>query len=417
MVGIMIFRRIHTLAEGIVTGLEVLCGAQAHRVPDSWTHITKIDPEVERQLPLLYPRYLKYTSAVAVGGSSKVTPENSEEKFYLLSRVSPPVLHEPSDPSHVTDTTREFADFLAIPEVLNGSSEAFVGTLGAGIDALRTSVAPKLLNRNLPTWLRTRLDPQLSTLLTSFLLNKALFEAYIIQNPDSAAARKAEVTDADVLSPEAARRHAISADSHLQSEIVYVEYSGAYGGTEAIEVISAISDELMWSKLWYGGGLESREQVRKLTEAGVDAVVVGNIFHKIASEEIDLYQRSRSERLSKKSWGVDDFETWIMEAVDVASTAAARYLSTTAVDAVQQTATRLLAETLATYDSIEKILSEYTDRPPQAQRKNFLREYPQYGHFLQPDPEEYLDDVFSHLHDPAAPGKETPMWHTPVTQL
>lgn len=417
MAGNTILRYVRSLAEDTVSGLEVLLGGRVHEIPDQWTHVTKIDPEVDRQLPLLYSRYLEHTSAVSVGGSSNVTPMNTEETFRLLSRVSSPILHEPSDPSHVTDVTRESADFLAIPEVLNGSSEAFIGTLGAGIDSLRSSVVPRLLDRKLPIWLRRRLDPQLSALLTSILLNKALFEAYIIQNPDSTAAQEADVTGADVLTPDAARRHAIGADIHLQSEVVYVEYSGTYGGQEATAVISAISEDLEWSKLWYGGGIESRDQVREVTEAGADTVVIGNLFHEIASEEFELYERSRSEWCLEKSSNIDEFEAWISETVDITSTATARYLSTADVDSAEEAAIRLLATTLSTYAGIEQIISKYSERTPQEQREAFLEEYPQCGHFLRPNPEEYIQAIFSRISDPVDSGERDMIRHIPIVQL
>lgn len=417
MAGNTILRYVHSLTEDIVSGLEVLFGGRIHEIPDHWTHVTKIDPEVDRQLPLLYSRYLEHTSAVSVGGSSNVTPINTEETFRLLSRVSSPILHEPSDPSHVTDVTRESADFLAIPEVLNGSSEAFVGTLGAGIDSLRSSVVPRLLDRKLPIWLRKRLDPQLSALLTSILLNKALFEAYIIQNPDSAAAREADVTGADVLTPDAARRHAIGADIHLQSEVVYVEYSGTYGGQEATAVISAICEDLEWSRLWYGGGIENRDQVREVTEAGADAVVIGNLFHEIASEEFELYERSRSEWCLEGSWNINEFGAWISENVDIASTATARYLSTVDVDSPEETATRLLATTLSTYAGIEQIRSKYSEQTPREQCEAFFEEYPQCGYLLRPNQEEYIEEIFSRISDSVASGDRDIIRHTPVVQL
>jgi hypothetical protein len=35
-------------------------------VPRMWTHLTKVDPEDRKRLPLLYPRYLRHTDAVVV---------------------------------------------------------------------------------------------------------------------------------------------------------------------------------------------------------------------------------------------------------------------------------------------------------------------------------------------------------------
>ncbi|MFD1527458.1 geranylgeranylglyceryl/heptaprenylglyceryl phosphate synthase, partial [Halolamina salina] len=95
----------------------------------------------------------------------------------------------------------------------------------------------------------------------------------IVQNPDSAAAREAGVDESDVLDPATAKRRAMAADRHLESEIVYLEYSGTFGGDVAIETLDRIDDALVRSRLWYGGGLANGEDVRAVREAGADTVV------------------------------------------------------------------------------------------------------------------------------------------------
>ncbi|WP_435066903.1 geranylgeranylglyceryl/heptaprenylglyceryl phosphate synthase [Haloplanus sp. C73] len=348
-------RWLHSVAEGLASGVAQAGVLDANPVPRSWRHVTKLDPEPAKRLPLCYPAYLAHTDAVSVGGSTGVTPTTTEDTFRLLEFASPPAIHEPSAPTHVTDRTLSESAFLAVPEVLNGTSEALVGTLGEGIAALREDLIAARLDRHLPGWLSGRLTPHVAPLLSAHVLNRALFEAYIIQNPESAAAREAGVTAADVLSPTEARHRALAADAHLESEVVYVEYSGTYGGEAATEVIEAVAPELNWARLWYGGGLRTCEQVRAVRDAGADAVVVGDVFHEIAEAETDLYRRLEGAFDGEPT--LDRIETWLDDAVAVADTAAAQYLSTTPVDAPVHRARTLLATSLLIRRTLDPVLA------------------------------------------------------------
>lgn len=256
-------------------------------VPERWRHVTKVDPERAKRLPVVYPLYLRHTDAVSVGGSRDVTPANTEMTFDYLRRVPTPAFHEPSAPAHVTDGSREAADFLAIPEVLNGDVDNLVGKLGTGIDHVRNDLAPDVVARAAPG-APPRLRGVLSDGATAWLLATAAFEAYIIQNPDCAAAREANVGPDDVLGPDEARRRAMAAERRLGSEVVYVEYSGTYGDEEGEAVLRSVADGLGWSRLWYGGGIDSRTDTERMLEAGADAVVVGDAFHAVAEEEARL---------------------------------------------------------------------------------------------------------------------------------
>ena len=291
-------------------------------VPDEWTHVTKVDPEPEKRLPLAYPLYLRHTDAVSVGGSRDVTARNTELTFDLLAHAPTPAFHEPSAPAHVTDDTRGRAAFVAIPEVLNGDIDALVGQLGSGIEHVRDELAPKMIDRTLP-WAPRRLRCALREFAASWLLAAANFEAYIIQNPDSAAAREAGVEAADVLDATEAGRRAAAAERRLGSEVLYVEYSGTYGGEEGRDVVAAVDNATHWSRVWYGGGIDTREAALQMLEAGADAVVVGDAFHDVAKEEATLVDRAlaalspEADRVTVREW-----------VTGRSVTAAERYLST-----------------------------------------------------------------------------------------
>ena len=326
-------------------------------VPRSWTHVTKVDPEDRKRLPLLYPRYLAHTDAVAVGGSTAVTAANTEATFALLSAVGRPVFHEPSDPTHVTDRTREAAAFIAIPQVLNGDTEAFVGDLGAGIERVRRRLAPAMVDEHVPSWTPGVVRDVLADLGTSWLLETAVFEAYLVQNPDSAAAREAGVTDDDVLSPEDAARRATVADRYLGAPVVYVEYSGAFGGRAAGRVIEAVGDAVSGPRVWYGGGLRSRADARAMLDAGADAVVVGDAFHDVATEEAALFDRARGALGAGASQRA--VAGWLTNEVEVGETAAAAYLSTVPTLADSEGVARsLLVDTLTVWLRLRELTEE-----------------------------------------------------------
>jgi phosphoglycerol geranylgeranyltransferase len=294
-----------------------------------------------------------------VGGSTAVTGANTESTFALLSAVDRPVFHEPSDPTHVTNRTRELAAFIAIPQVLNGSTDAFVGELGAGIERVRDRLAPALVDDTVPWWTPTVVRDLLADLGTSWLLETAVFEAYIVQNAQSAVAREAGVTPADVLSPAEAARRAMVADRYLHSPVVYVEYSGTFGGRAAEDVLDAISERVDGPRLWYGGGLDSRAGTTRVLDAGADAVVVGNAFHEVAAEESVLFARAADELADEATRG--RVEAWLPTVVTVDETAAAAYLSTVpSLARPVDTATKLLVDTVTCWLRLRSIPSEST---------------------------------------------------------
>ncbi|MFB6094990.1 MAG: heptaprenylglyceryl phosphate synthase, partial [Halodesulfurarchaeum sp.] len=306
--------------------LRTLLPFDRNPVPAEWTHITKIDPEPEKQFPTLYPLYLQHTDAVSVGGSSNVTDRNTEETFELLEEARTKAFHEPSEARHVTRNTISAAEFLAIPEVLNGHSDALVGTLGEGIHYLESEIVPEIVSRTVPGWVRSGRREQLVSVLVDILLQRAVFEAYIIQNPESEAAKQSGVSKSDTLTPAEARDRAMAAERHLDSEIIYLEYSGTFGDDEAEAILNEISGGVTGPRIWYGGGIDSREKATKMLQAGADTVIVGDIFHDIADEERQLFDELREDVEGAPTRS--NIADWLREHVDMEATSAARYLST-----------------------------------------------------------------------------------------
>ncbi|WP_418279988.1 heptaprenylglyceryl phosphate synthase [Halorubrum sp. DTA98] len=293
-------------------------------VPGSWAHVTKVDPEERKKLPIAFPRYLRHTDAVSVGGSADVTDENTARTFALLDPLDTPAFHEPSGASHVTRETLSTATFLAVPQVLNGDDEAFIGTFGAGVEHVREEMTPAVLGRL--SWI-PGVGERLAATLTDLLISNAVVEAYIVQNPDSAAARESGVTADDTLDALEAKRRAMAAEYVLGAEVLYLEYSGTYGGEAGAAALEAIDDGVDWTRVWYGGGINSREKATAMLDAGADAVVVGDAFHRIATEEAGLAAAylDEADDPAEPTVGAAD---WLADACDVADTEAAGYLST-----------------------------------------------------------------------------------------
>ena len=359
----------HSLAERagtVATGCRLLVRSfglyETNPVPSDWQHITKIDPEDEKKLPVLFPLYLRHTDAVSVGGSADVTAQNTLETFELLSMLPGlSAFHEPSAARHVTDETQKLSDFLAVPEVLNGDSQALVGTLGEAVTYLREEAVPEQLSEHLPSWVLNRWGEKLADFGASWVLASAVFEAYIIQNPDSAAAREANVTGDDVLTSNEAKQRALAAEKHLSSEVVYVEYSGTFGEDEGLETVSAISDALSWSRLWYGGGLDSRENAFAVLDAGADAVIVGNVFHEIAEEEQALFEEAVDEMAPDANF--EEIRTWVAAYVDGDDSTAVNYLSTIpSVSDPVKTARAYLSRTIEFLLRVEGVNRDASER-------------------------------------------------------
>ena len=369
-----LLRRVASAVNLATVAGRTLLGMDTNPVSADWTHISKVDPEGEKRLPLGFPLYLSETSAVSVGGSQDVTAENTEETMALVAATSAPMLHEPSGAGHVTEQTREDAELLAIPEVLNGDTEALVGTLGRGLDYVRGELAPGLVENRIgiPLDGDGLLGQRLGNFVAAYLMREAVFEAYIIMNPDSAAAREAGVTESDLLSAQAARERALAAEYHLESEVVYLEYSGTFGGEEAAATLAELDDALTMPRLWYGGGLDSAEKTDTVLDAGADAVVVGDVLHDIADVETDLVEQAREafEAVPDHTQLVD----WVAETVEVAETSAMRYLSTIPeVKNAAGTATTYLAAGVEFTLAVDAI-ADRLDDPDGADIAEILRE-------------------------------------------
>ena len=163
----------------------------------------------------------------------------------------------------------------------------------------------------------------------------------------------------------------MAAERHLESEVVYVEYSGMFGGEAAIELLEAVSEAVSWSRVWYGGGLDSRENAAAVLAAGADAVVVGNVFHEIAAEEVELCARAAADLAPDAD--EQTVRAWLASAVDLQDAAATRYLATTlaAADPTKLARDRAV-ETVRTWLALEGLRDRAA---PRVEDANELRRW------------------------------------------
>ena len=104
-----IVQAIESFGAAVSIGGRTVLSLDTNSVPADWTHVTKVDPEQEKQLPFAFPLYLQHTSAVSVGGSSDITGETTEETFELLNAADVACFHEPSAARHVSALALETA--------------------------------------------------------------------------------------------------------------------------------------------------------------------------------------------------------------------------------------------------------------------------------------------------------------------
>ena len=207
----------------------------------NWGHVTKLDPDRNLSKDDISEIATSGTDALILSGTLNITLENMQNLRDQVKDYGLPLVVEPPGPESVID--REI-DLLFIASVMNTQDSRWI--VGKHIDW----VLSQKIN-----W------------------EKVVPEAYIVLNPESSVGK---VTKA-ACSIDAAHVCACAevADQYFHFPIVYIEYSGTYGDPE---IVKAASDVLEHAHLYYGGGIDSAEKAREMSQYA-DTIVVGNAVY------------------------------------------------------------------------------------------------------------------------------------------
>lgn len=210
-----------------------------------WRHITKLDPDRKNPPELIRTALESGTDALMISGTQGITMNKVERLLNAVKGHGIPIILEPVRSEAVTFNV----DYVFVPAVMNSLDRWWV--IGAHIDWL-TKLARS--RRGVP-W------------------KKIIPEAYIVLNPKSTVAKVTRCyTD---LSMNEVQGYSMFADSFLKFPIVYIEYSGMYGNPKTV---GQVRESLRQAKLFYGGGIDSRERAKEMTRYAT--IVVGNIIYK-----------------------------------------------------------------------------------------------------------------------------------------
>ncbi len=208
-----------------------------------WDHVLKVDPDKELVAGDTFADVCTSgTDAIEIGGTTGMTEEKMERVVSACREYDIPLYQEPSNPGVVIDDPG--LDGYLIPTVFNAGDPFWI--TGAHKEWARIDEVE---------WDRTHT------------------EAYIVLNPEASVAKYTEA-NCDLDDDEVAA-YATIAERLFGQDIVYLEYSGMLGDPETV---SAATEELDESTLFYGGGIHDYDSARKMGSVA-DVVVVGDLVH------------------------------------------------------------------------------------------------------------------------------------------
>jgi phosphoglycerol geranylgeranyltransferase len=207
-----------------------------------WKHVTKLDPDKDISKEQIEQIIEAGTDAIMISGTQNITRENVCQLIAMLEEYTVPKVLEPVTPDAVVYSG---IDYIFVPSVFNTKTEEW--TIGRHVEWIKEQ-----------KW--------------KVMKSNVIVEAYILLNSDAAVTK---LTEADAnLSIETVEAYSLLAE-FFGIPIVYLEYSGMYGDPK---VVKAVSNVLEKSRLFYGGGIDSKERAKEMLKHA-DTIVVGNIFY------------------------------------------------------------------------------------------------------------------------------------------
>jgi len=207
-----------------------------------WRHVFKLDPNKYISDNDLERICESGTDAIIVGGTDGVTLEKVLDLMARVRRYTVPCALEVS----TIDSITPGFDFYFIPTVLNSVETKWITELHH--EAVKEY--GEIMN-----W------------------EEILVQGYCILNEEC---KVAKLTNAKTnLSDEDVTAYAMMAEKMFHLPIFYLEYSGKYGDPELVKKVKRTLES---TTLFYGGGIETREQAKEMA-ANSDVIVVGNIIY------------------------------------------------------------------------------------------------------------------------------------------
>lgn len=209
----------------------------------SLRHIFKLDPNKPITEEQIKEISFSGTDAIIVGGTLDVSFADTELLLQLLKKYKRTILIQ--EVSNIDAIVPGF-DYYFIPLVLNAQDPNWILNMH--------HYAIKMYG-NLIDW------------------NQIIVEGYIVLNKNSSVAMltksKTDIVVEDIIA------YGRMAEQMLKLPIIYVEYSGTYGDENNIKELARVIEE---SRLFYGGGIKSKEEAQKMLDYA-STIIVGNLLY------------------------------------------------------------------------------------------------------------------------------------------
>lgn len=217
----------------------------------NWRHIFKLDPAKKISDQSIKRICKSGTDAVIVGGTDGVTLDGVLDLLFRLNDYDMPCILEVSEEEAIAPGF----DYYFIPMVLNSKEKKWM------MDIQHQAI------KQYKGFLK---------MMDAFFLA----EGYCILNEECKAFKK---TNCQMPSEEDVVAYAYMAEHLLNLPIFYIEYSGMYGNPE---LVRKVKTELNETLLFYGGGIETKEQAREMKKHA-DVIIVGNIIYTNLQEALE----------------------------------------------------------------------------------------------------------------------------------
>lgn len=206
-----------------------------------WKHAFKLDPNKEISDEDLEKVCESGTDGIIIGGTDGVT---LEDVLDLLSRI------------------RRYP----VPCVLEVSSLDIV------VPGFEAYFIPMVLNTQDKKWMMDLQHEAIKEYKDVMNWEEMYAEGYCILNED---AKAFTYTNSKLPDEEDTVAYAYMAEHVFKLPIFYMEYSGKYGDPD---LVAKVKQELEHTQLFYGGGIETKEQALEMAQHA-DTVIVGNSIY------------------------------------------------------------------------------------------------------------------------------------------